>query len=739
MSAEIHDTASFDEVLEQRFGRRTALKAVLGVGGAVVATTTVGVDAVVAKDNNPYAPGELTYDAVPQSGTDSIVLPAGFTHDVVISWGDPVVPGAPAFDIQNQTGVAQEQQCGFNHDYLAFLPKKWGSDNSKSGLLWINHEYTDSTMMFENHTSSKDQVDVELAAHGGTVVEVVRDDDGPWTYVPTSRYNRRITANTPMTLTGPVAGDSRLQTTADPTGREVLGMLNNCGGGLTPWGTILTCEENFDQYFGKGASIPADDRGAYVKKTLASVAATTGASLRKWENVYPRFDLSLSPREYLRFGWVVEVDPYDPTSKPKKRTALGRFKHEAAAGTTSTGGKFVSYSGDDQVNQFIYKFVTSATISREKGANADLLDSGTLHVARFDADGTGAWLPLTFGTAPLVASSAFTDQADVLIRAREAAKLLGATPMSRPEDIEVNPVTKKVYAVMTGNSAGSVNAANPRANSTSVGVPAGSSIAGQGLGHVVEITEANGDNASLTFAWEIFLLCGQPNQTGSVAVDSTPAAALSTTVADNITYWAGYDESEVSPVARVDNVSFDSRGNVFFSTDGQPSALAGPDPAAPTKLVGWNDCLIGFPTEGAERGHGKTLMTAVDGCEVTGPFFTPDDKTLFVSIQHPGVDQFVWTSPAKAPAAQIGTFAAPGSTWNTTPAIAGRTTGVPRPAALAIRRLNGKEIAYGKPDHGLESASEGLSLSNPVAGSLAGLGGLLAFRYRRVQPEIEVG
>ena len=586
-------------------------------------------------------------------------------------------------------------------------------------------------MMFENYTSSPAQVDVELAAHGGTVVEVVREDDGPWTYVPTSRYNRRIHAKTPMTLTGPVAGDDRLKSSTDPTGREAIGMLNNCGGGITPWGTILTCEENFDQYFGKAGAAGANITDTYVKSTLASVSATTGTSSRKWENVYPRFDLSKNPREYLRFGWVVEVDPYDPKSKPKKRTALGRFKHEAAAGTTSTAGKFVNYSGDDQVNQYIYKFVTAGTISKKKGANADLLDSGTLYVARFDANGTGTWLPLTFGTGPLVAGS-FTDQADVLIRARQAGTALGATKMSRPEDIEVNPVTKKVYAVLTGNSGGVVNAANPRTG--------GSSIAGQGLGHVVEITEANGDNASLTFTWEIFVLCGQPNQTGSVSVDSSPLPALSASTPDNITYWAGYDETKVSPVARVDNVSFDNRGNMFLATDGQPSALASID--ADGKLVGWNDCLIGFPTEGAECGHGKTFMTSVDGCEVTGPFFTPDDKTVFVSIQHPGVDNFPWVSPGVAPIETKGTFAAPGSTWNTTPAIPGKTPGVPRPAALAVRRVNGKQIAYGKPaagDDSPESSSEGMSLSNPLAGSLAVLGGLLAFRYRRMSPEIEIG
>ncbi len=716
MSEMQSESPSFEQVAEQRFGRRTALKAALaGAAGAAVATTVASNTSAAG----PYAVGELTYDAVPQNGNDQITLPAGYAYDVLLSWGDPIVTPLGAFDVLNQSETDQEKRVGFNHDYVDFRPlPNYNSTGSTSGLLFVNHEYTDSTMMFENYTSTLSQVDVEIAAHGATIVKVDRAPNGSWSYDPSSSFNRRITGKTPMTLTGPVAGDARVQTTADPNGTTVLGMLNNCGGGNTPWGTVLTCEENFDQYFGKAGTAGANITDPYVVKTLGSVSAGSGTSGRKWENHYSRFDLSVEPREYLRFGWVVEIDPYDVNSTPKKRTALGRFKHEAAAGTVASGGQFVSYSGDDQVNNYIYKFVTTGTVNpSNRAANMDLLDTGTLYVAKFNADGTGTWMPLVFGTTPLIAP-AFDDQVDVLIRARQAATALGATKMARPEDVEVNPLTKKVYAVMTGNSAAETNAANPRSG--------GSSIAGNGVGHVVEIIETGNDNAATTFTWDIILLCGYPSATGSIATDSQPLPALDNATADNVSYWAGFDETKVSPIARVDNVSFDSHGNMFLSTDGQPSALATGAP-----LVGMNDCLVGFPVDGAERGHGKALVTAVDGCEVTGPYFTPDDKTLFLSIQHPGVDLFAWSTINSAPSSSVGNFATPGSGWNTTPAISGKTPGIPRPATLAIRRLDGTEVAYGVSQTPPPEVPE-MPMPAIAVGVSAAIAGVLAFRYQRM-------
>ncbi len=709
------ETSTFQQVLDARFGRRQLLRGV-AKGGGLLAVAPVVALATGCADPPGYEPGELTFESLAPSTADGVFVAPGFEVQVLISWGDPVVPGAPAFDIANQTGTAQAMQAGFNHDYLDFRPlPAWNSTSSAHGLLWINHEYTDSTMMFGTFTGSLAQTDVELAAHGGTIVEVTRAGDGTWSYNPGSSFNRRITATTPMILSGPVAGDNRVKTSADPTGTNVLGMLNNCGGGHTPWGTILTAEENFDQYFGNKSTMAA----GYANTACATFGPAAAATERKWETNYSRFDLAVEPNEILRFGWIVEIDPYSPTSTPKKRTAMGRFKHEAASGVVSPGGKFVSYSGDDQNNQFIYKFVTNGTFNAsDRAANMDLLDDGTLYVAKFEVsglDGVGTWMPLTFGTGPLVAP-AFTDQNDVLMRARQAAAALGATKMTRPEDIDVNPVTGKVYCVMTGNRSGETNVANPRTS--------GSSIAAQGVGHVIEITETGNDHASTTFAWEVLLLCGEPLTAGTNPVNAPPLAMAA--APDNVTWYGGYWEDKVAPLARPDNVAFDSAGFMFLTTDGQPSALQ-------RSLNGVNDGLYACAVTGPFRGQTKAIAYGPDGAEISGPYLTPDDKSLFFVVQHPGVDLFSWTSPTTAPTSVTAAIGAPGSTWNTTPAVGGLTPGVPRAAALVVRRTDGKEIAYGEVPVPPANLTAGLPGSGAgLAAGVAAIGGLVALRNRRI-------
>jgi len=712
------EVGTFQEVLEARFGRRQLLRGVAKGGGLLAAAPVVAL-AAACEDPPGYEPGELTFESLAPSTADGLFVAPGFAAQVLISWGDPVVPGAPAFDVANQTGAAQAMQAGFNHDYLDFRPlPAWNAVSSDHGLLWINHEYTDSTMMFGTFTGSLAQTDVELAAHGGTIVEVMRAGDGTWSYNPSSAFNRRITATTPIILSGPVAGDARVMTSADPSGTMVLGMLNNCGGGHTPWGTILTAEENFDQYFGNKTTMPA----GYANTACATFGPAAGVTERKWETNYSRFDLAVEPNEILRFGWIVEIDPYDPASTPKKRTAMGRFKHEAASGVVSPGGKFVSYSGDDQNNQYIYKFVTNGTVNlSDRASNMDLLDNGTLYVAKFDVsglNGVGTWLPLTFGTGPLV-SPAFADQNDVLLRARQAAAALGATKMTRPEDIDVNPVNGKVYCVMTGNRSGETNVANPRTS--------GSSIAAQGVGHVIEITETSGDHAGTSFAWEILLLCGEPLTAGSNPVNAPPFAMAA--APDNVTWYGGYWEDKVAPMARPDNVAFDSAGYMFLTTDGQPSALQ-------RSLDGVNGALYACAVTGPFRGQTKAIAYGPDGCEVTGPFLTPDDKSLFFAIQHPGVDVFSWVSAGTSPTSVTKSIGSPGSAWNTTPAVGGLTPGVPRSAALVLRRTDGKEIAYGEvpaPPVGLVS---GVPSSFPgLAAGAAAIGGLVALRNRRMPLE----
>lgn len=439
---------------------------------------------------------------------------------------------------------------------------------------------------------TQETVDIELAAHGLTIVEVRRDEVGQWGVVRDSEYNRRITGTTPIDMTGPAAGIPLLQTSEDPTGARVAGALNNCAGGYTPWGAALSCEENFNQYFGNLTLLPEDDP---VRAVHARYGLTEEGSERQWENFYPRFNLADEPNEPFRFGWVVEVDPYDPAAAPKKRTALGRNKHEGATSVVAPGGQVVFYSGDDERFDYTYKFVTSGVFNPDdRAANADLLDEGTLYVARFNDDGSGEWLPLVFGEGPLTEASGFTSQGDVLVQTRVAADLLGATKMDRPEDFETNPTTGKVYLVLTNNNQRTLDqadAANPRPNNLA--------------GHISEIAGAGNDHAATTFTWDIFILAGDPSQSG--------------------TWYGGYaGDLPISPFAAPDNLTFDDEGNIWISTDGMPNNLPG------------NDGLFAAATEGEERGRSMQFFSTVPGAECSGPVFNPDNSALWVSVQHPG-------------------------------------------------------------------------------------------------------
>ncbi|MBK7928946.1 MAG: PhoX family phosphatase [Bryobacterales bacterium] len=458
--------------------------------------------------------------------------------------------------------------------------------------------------MFKNWSlasQTKEQTDVELNAHGLSIVEIKRDSNGEWHYIQGSQYNRRITAFTPMTVTGPAAGNDLLKTSADPTGRSVMGTLNNCSGGRTPWGTVLTGEENFHQYFANRNAMPDGP----VKANHTRYGVPSGASGYAWSRHYDRFDVAKEPNEPLRFGWVVEFDPYDPTSTPKKRTALGRVKHEAATIQIASNGRVVAYTGDDERFQYAYKFVTNGAYNHfDRKANDGLLDDGTLYVAKFNADGTGQWIPLVAGQSGLTAANGYGTQAQVLIDTRGAATTVGATPMDRPEDMEVNPVNGKVYLALTNNTQRNdtnKDAANPRANNR--------------YGHILEITEDNGDHTSTSFFWEVFMLCGDGRNAG------------------HGTFFAGYDPAQVSMIANPDNITFDSKGNLWISTDGQPGTL------------NINDGVFAVPTDGDERGRVRQLFSAVPGGEVASLVFNPDDTTMFVSVQHPG-EGGKWTDNA---------------------------------------------------------------------------------------------
>jgi len=462
--------------------------------------------------------------------------------------------------------------------------------------LVVNQEYTNTNLMFAGigegrgaaMRSTKAQVEVEMAAHGVAVVEI-RKTAGQWAVVADSKLGRRLHLGTPMTVSGPAAGHDLLKTSADATGRAVLGTINNCAGGNTPWGTVLTAEENFNMYFS----------GDTTKSPHAEMYKRYGIgpnTVYGWSNFVDRFDLTKEPNEPHRFGWIVEFDPYDPTSVPVKRTALGRFKHEGCHHAVARDGRVVIYMGDDERFDYVYKFVTArAWNPTDRAANRDLLDAGTLYVARFAEDGKVVWMPLVHGEGPLTEANGFKNQADIAIFTRKAADLLKATPMDRPEDVEANPVNGRVYVILTNNTnrtAQQVDRANPRARNAH--------------GHIIEITNAGSDHAALEGTWGIFLAAGKPGMdAGSIYHRATSADG-----------W----------LSCPDNVAFDSKGRMYIATDGAPTA------------AGVADGVYTADVSGTGRALTKLFFQAPTGAEVCGPLLTPDDQTMFLAIQHPGED-----------------------------------------------------------------------------------------------------
>ena len=614
----------FADVVARGLSRRDFLRgiaaSVLVVGyGGMTAT-----DAAAQTGDRAHAAGTtLRFEPIAPTNADTVVVPRGYDHQVLIRWGDPLLEGAPEWDADAQTGAAQALQFGFNNDFVAYWPLR-GSDE---GLVWVNHEYTNPELMFhgyDGNNPTEEQVLVDIMAHGGSIVHVRRPRrSAHFQVVRPSPYNRRITGTTPMEITGPARGHELMRTNADPSGTEVLGMLNNCAGGTTPWGTVLTCEENFHQYF---AHLAAADVPERVRRMHQRVNIPNGQSQRKWERFHERFDLRVEPHEPFRFGWVVEIDPYDPSYKPRKRTALGRFKREGATTRLTADGRVAVYSGDDSQFEYLYKFVTAGRFDPDDmAATRDLLDEGTLYAARFYIDengnGFGEWLPLVFGEGPLTPENGFNDQAEVLMNARLAADAVGATPMDRPEDVQPSPVTGRVYAALTNNTARSApNAPNPRAPNR--------------WGHVLEWEEDGGDAAATTFRWQFFLLCGNPN--------------------DPSTSFAGFPKELVSPISSPDNLLFDHSGNIWIATDGQPTYL------------GPNDAFHAVPLKGRDRGHVRQFLSVPVGAEACGPELTPDERTLFCAVQHPG---------------EGSTADNPSSDWPD-------RAGLPRPSLVTIAKQN---------------------------------------------------
>ena len=620
------------DVIARRYNRRDIVKGALGVSAvaALFGTTALagcGPDEAVETDPKTFTPNGFTFKEV-KAGVDGTHHVAdGYEAQCLLRWGDPIVDGAPDFDPYRQTAGAQNRQFGYNNDYIAYLPMDENGafiegdqtrDGNERGLLCVNHEYALSPMMFPgveqpggdvDFSSIKDwMVDVEMAAVGVTIVEIERDGDS-WRVVADSPYNRRITATTPMTVDGPVTdeeasgGLERLKTTYDETGKDLRGTFANCAGGRTPWGTYLTAEENFQYAFyteetdWEGMPALGEQHHANRDRFRAYGIPTKGYV---WGRDYARFNLDKEPNEPNRFGWIVEIDPFDPKSKPVKHTALGRFLHEGAETVLSDDGRAVVFSGDDSKFQYVYRFVSDDPYKPgDKRANMTLLSKGTLCAAKFNDDGSGAWIPLKQSEGKLAADDDFARQSDVVIDARLAAKDAGATKMDRPEDVQPNTKTKRVYVMLTNNTSRTPDhpkvAANPRANNR--------------YGHIIEIVPDGLDFSADTFQWKILVLCGDPHRP-SLETNWNPATSE--------------DGWFVTP----DNAAVDDQGRLWIATDqgaNWPQTMRA-------------DGLYALETD-SDGGPTPHLFFRVPvGAELCGPCFTPDGETLFVAVQHPGTD-----------------------------------------------------------------------------------------------------
>ncbi|MBS7660492.1 PhoX family phosphatase [Pseudomonas lalucatii] len=606
----------FSELINPGLARRqvlaggAALGALAFLGAALPGTSEAAPAAGTPHAGPVFRPRtKLPFTPVAIGRADAISVPAGYQATPFIPWGTPITGSYPAFlEDASNSAADQAQQTGMHHDGMHFFPidaQRGRGRSSDHGLLVLNHEYIDAGLIHPNGPTvvdgrrvSAEEVRKEINAHGVSVVEIRRNPQGDWEVLPSAR-NRRITAATPMQIRGPARGHALLQTRYSPDGTATRGTQNNCANGFTPWGTYLTCEENWAGYFASGDSELPRQLSRYGLRSSSRYGWETLAG-----DEFERFDASRKAaradgdyrNEPNHFGWIVEIDPFAPESVPVKRTALGRFAHEGLVfAPVKPGRPVVCYSGDDSQNEYIYKYVSRAKY-RPGRSNGSLLDDGTLYVARFDANGRGKWLALdihdrAFQKACHAAGVSFADQGEVLINTRLAADIVGATKMDRPEWGAVNPDNGEVYFTLTNNSArGEGDAANPR--------PANA------YGHIIRWRERSWNHAGRSFTWSLFLLAGP--ESDSLGPNGRPLNA------DNL-------------LASPDGLWFDPEGRLWIQTDMSRSQLrSGP--------FGNNQMLVADP----KSGELKRFLVGPSGAEITGISATPDFRTLFVNVQHPG-------------------------------------------------------------------------------------------------------
>ncbi|MEZ5959218.1 MAG: PhoX family phosphatase [Hyphomonadaceae bacterium] len=596
------------------------------------------------------------FASVAATNADTVSLPPGYAWEKLIAWGDALFDGVPnAPDLNAMTRAEQERRFGQNNDMLALFAGEYAFPPPKTQdrlILCANNEYTTLDLVFPALRNPRDvtpaQIEALYAAVGVSVVEIERDGRG-WRVVKstaTAGRNRRITPFTPVVFSGPAARHPWILEAAavvnaaeparagdrSPESAVRCGTLANCAGGLTPWGTYLTAEENFDGSF--VGSLPVSAQ--FEDPALALDAASFGYPGFGFVEKTPRqFNIAENPRGPSLYGWIVEIDPYDPTSTPKKRTALGRRKNECATTALTRDGRVATYMGDDQRNEHVYKFISRRRFdAANRAANMDLLDDGQLYVAQFDEDGSGRWIAITLDAANAAAAAEespirFRDEADLLVRAREAARFLGATPMDRPEDIEalrdddwrgLGPV---LIACTNNSERGFAHPANPRREDSERPNTAQSNL----TGHVLRIDEAGDDCGATRFTWDIFAMGGDPNaETATVRTRGGGAAAFVSTTFD------GEQTISGERFACPDNLFIDSTHRVWIATDGSDFVFED-----------CNDCVMMTPVAAERPRPIKRFLVGPVGAEICGPLMTPDEQAFLCAIQHPGANNVAGT------------------------------------------------------------------------------------------------
>jgi uncharacterized protein len=639
-------------MIARRYSRRDMLKGSLGV---TAATVLFGEAALMgASGPAKAASAGFVFQEVTAEIDENHRVAEGYNADIVIAWGDPLSDGLEPFDPRTLTGEEQAKRFGYNNDFIAFFPLN--AQNTR-GLLCVNHEYVSPEVMFAGIGGRPDRndfakitpahVEIEMAAHGVGIVEIALVD-GRWRPVTGSPLNRRITLATEMTVDGPAAGHDRLKTKADPGGRKILGTINNCAGGATPWGTYLTAEENFHGYFWteqKGEDGKRKTKGLGGAQQKSYDRYGVPGNWYSWGRSQDRFNVDKEANEPNRFGWIVEIDPSDVGSTPVKHTALGRFRHEGAEVVVNKDGHVVVYSGDDAQFDYVYRFVSAGRyVAGDRANNTRLLSEGTLSVARFGDDGSVTWMPLIFGEGPLTEANGFRSQADVVIDVRLAADLLKATRMDRPEDVQPQGSSGKVIVILTNNERRrpeQVDRANPRPHND--------------FGHIIEMAAPDADHTAATYTWRMLIVCGDP-RVANVGARWHPETSAN-----------GW-------FAAPDNCTFDAQGRLWIATD-QGTAWSGKT----NKLDG----LYAVETEGEKRGLSRLFFQCPVGAEMCGPCFAPDDETVFVAVQHPATDGVKEWKPF----GRESTFEDPATRW---PDF--KPDMPPRPAVVAIRRKGGGKI-----------------------------------------------